>query len=220
MLITLLLAAHIAVLGYWLGADLCINSTFRFVSRASAMPYTERNRLMEHVLDIDQHVRYALILQIGLGTALAALFGYLPGGTVLAAIAGMVALAWLALVELTHRRRHQPAGIVLSKADQGIRYFAVALALLAGAAALTGHLDLSGWLAIKLLLFAGVIVSGIGIRIELRKYFRIWQEIGAAGSTPERELLLWRRYISATSVLVILWLCVTGIALLSVFKPL
>jgi len=73
-----LLAIHIAVLGYWLGSELVINSTYRYVSYSGDMPFAERARLMEHVMHVDQHVRYALALQATLGTALAALA---PGGT-------------------------------------------------------------------------------------------------------------------------------------------
>ena len=80
MLVQALLVAHIAVLGYWLGAELVINSTYRYVSWSGAMPFPERDRLMQHVMDVDQHVRYALILQAGLGAALAALLGHVPGG--------------------------------------------------------------------------------------------------------------------------------------------
>ena len=75
-----LLVAHIAVLGYWLGSELVINATYRYVSCADAMPFAERDRLMEHVMHVDQHVRYALVLQAALGTALAVTYGYIPGG--------------------------------------------------------------------------------------------------------------------------------------------
>ena len=74
MLETVLLVAHIAVLGYWLGSEFVINSGYRYVCRAATLPFIERNKLMDHVLDVDQHVRYAFILQIGLGTSLAALY--------------------------------------------------------------------------------------------------------------------------------------------------
>jgi hypothetical protein len=71
---------RIAVLGYWLGSELVINSTYRLVAFGDRLPFDERTRLMEHVMDVDQHVRYALVLQAALGTALAALYGLVPGG--------------------------------------------------------------------------------------------------------------------------------------------
>ena len=62
-----LLVFHIAVLGYWLGSELVINSTYRHVAWAADMPFEQRDRLMDHVMDADQHVRYALLLQLMLG---------------------------------------------------------------------------------------------------------------------------------------------------------
>jgi hypothetical protein len=219
MLIEALLLAHIAVLGYWLGSDLVINSTFRFVSRASSMPFVERARLLDHVMDVDQHVRYALVLQVGLGTALAALLGYLPGGAALAWAAGAVAVAWLILVEVTHRWRRRPVGTPLGRIDRATRYVAVAAAVVLAIGGLTGSFSLTGWLAWKLALLAGAIVSGLGIRFELTRYFRVWHEIGAEGSTAMRESLLRRRYTSATAVLVVLWLFIASIVALSLLKP-
>lgn len=58
-----ILVFHIAVLGYWLGSELVINSTYRYVSYSRNMPFDERQRLMDHVMVVDQHVRYALVLQ-------------------------------------------------------------------------------------------------------------------------------------------------------------
>ena len=107
MLISVLLVAHIAVLGYWLGSEFVINSTYRYVSYGSRMPFAERDRLMDHVMHVDQHVRYALVLQAGLGFALAALYGYVPGGTATAWVAGTLAAIWLAFVEIVHRLRHK-----------------------------------------------------------------------------------------------------------------
>ena len=52
-------------------------------------------------MDVDQHVRYALVLQATLGTILLALYGYVPGGATLAWLAaGLgIALARRTLVE-------------------------------------------------------------------------------------------------------------------------
>jgi len=219
MLIAALLLAHIAVLGYWLGSDLVINSTFRYVTRAGSIPFAERDRLLDHVMDIDQHVRYALLLQLGLGTALAALLGYVPGGAVVAWTAGAVTIAWLIHVELTHRWRKRRAGDVLVRIDRVLRYVAVASALIIAGGGLAGYLPLAEWLAWKLVLLAGVIACGLGIRFALTRYFGAWYEIGAQGSTPARETLLWRNYCRATSVLVLLWLLIAGIVALSLFKP-
>jgi len=219
MLLQTLLVAHIAVLGYWLGAELVINSTFRYVSYADGLPFAQRDRLLDHVMDVDQHVRYALILQLGLGTALAALYGYLPGGAAFAVVAGLFAVAWLALVELTHRRRKSSAGTLLALADHAVRHAVMLALLLLGALALTGVLPAPGWLAWKMILFAGVIVCGVGIRLALVRYFAVWQEIGAHGSDDALESRLRQGYRRATTVLVTLWLLIAAITVLSGVQP-
>jgi hypothetical protein len=57
---------------------------------------------------------------------------------------------------------------------------------------------------LKLVLLAGAIISGLGIRFELVQYFKVWHEIASEGSTAVRESLLRRRYVSVTAVLVLL----------------
>jgi hypothetical protein len=100
---------HIAVPGYWLGSELVINSAYRLVT-GEQLPFDQRTRLMEHVMDVDQHVRYALVLQAALGTALAALYGLVPGGETLAWGVLAAEALWLAFVEAVYRLRHAPAG--------------------------------------------------------------------------------------------------------------
>lgn len=214
-----LLVAHIAVVGYWLGSELVINSTYRYVIRAASLPFAERDRLMDHVMDVDQHVRYALVLQAALGTALAALSGLVPGGQVLAWVSLGVGAGWLAFVEAIHRRRGSPAGATLAAIDRGSRY--VLMALLIGiAAGLVGRgWELPVWLRWKLVAFAGVMACGVGIRLSLIGHFRTWAEMRAHGSTPEREAIVWRLYVRATSILVLLWALIGVAVALSVAKP-
>lgn len=219
MLFGALLIAHIAVLGYWLGSELVINSTYRYVSWSADMPFAERDRLMAHVMDVDQHVRYALILQAGLGTALAALLGYLPGSTALAVGAGIAAAAWLTLTEITHRRRTSSSGRSLARIDHAIRYVAIVGLLVLCAAAFAGYVAMPSWLTWKLLLFAGVIACGVGIRWQLIGFFVIWRFIADTGPNPGLERDIRRTYVKATSILGMLWLLIAGIVVLSIVNP-
>ncbi|HNP66051.1 MAG TPA: hypothetical protein PKH39_19130 [Woeseiaceae bacterium] len=219
MLIHALLVAHIVVLGYWLGSELVINSTYRYMSWADGLPFEERNRLLDHVLDVDQHVRYAMVLQAGLGTALAAYLGYLPGGPRLALAAGVLALLWLALVEVTHRWRKLPRGRKWLRTDMAVRYALITVLLGYAVASVFGVTGLPSWLAWKLALFAGTIASGLGIRTWLIRLYRSWPRMGTEGSTPELEKEIRHVYVMATATLGLLWVCIAGITLLSVFKP-
>ncbi len=219
MLIHFLWVAHIAVLGYWLGSELVINSTYRHVSLARDMPFEARNRLMDHVMDVDQHVRYALLLQLILGFALLFLMGLLPGGKTGAWCTMVAGTAWFVLVEVTHHKRNSELGMRLAAIDRGVRYF-VMLALSGFAiSTLAGVWTLPAWLAWKLLGFVGVMACGVGIRLVLIRYFSVWAEIAREGSTEDRERQVRALYQRATSVLVLLWIFIAWVVWLSVFKP-
>jgi hypothetical protein len=219
MLIRALLLAHVLVVGYWLGAELVINSTYRYVAFSAGMPFAERDRLMDHVMDVDQHVRYALVLQAGIGTALAALLGYFPGGSATAWAAAAGATAWLVLVEATHRARRRPIGARLAATDRAVRWLAIAaLGGLAGAAAL-GSAPFPRWFGWKLVLLAGVVASGLGIRHALARFFAAWGTLARDGSTPGTERSVRAACLRATGVLGLLWLCIAGVAGLSLLKP-
>lgn len=214
-----LLAAHIAVLGYWLGSELVINSTYRYVSYSGDMPFAERARLMEHVMHVDQHVRYALALQATLGTALASLYGYIPGGDKLAIGAGIFGVLWLVFIEAVHRLRHRPVGKRLAVIDRGSRYVLMAVLVAIAAGLIGGGWPMPEWLRWKLALFAGVIACGVGIRFALIGHFRTWAIMARDGPTPETNAIIRRTYFRATSILVLLWVFIAGIAVLSVWKP-
>ena len=219
MLIEVLLVFHIAVLGYWLGSEFVINSEYRYVCRASSMPFPERKKLMEHVMDVDHHVRYALVLQAGLGTVLAALLGYIPGGITLAWAAGIVGILWLVFVETIHRVRHGYRGQTLALIDRSIRYVLLIVLFGVGVTTAIGAISLQGWLALKLVLFGCVIASGVGIRLSIIAFFRIWGDIDANGSTEDKEKEIWWIDTWGTGILVLLWVFIAGIVVLSVIKP-
>jgi len=218
MMINVLLVAHIAVLGYWLGSEFVINSTFRYVSWSSGMDFRERNRLMEHVMDVDQHVRYALVLQLGLGLALAALYGFIPGHTVAAWAALSFMLLWLIFVEATHRLRHSKLGATLAAIDRRSRYILLLGLAGYGILGLVSTNSLPTWLAVKLLFFAGVISCGVGIRLSLIKWFSVWQNIREQGSNATNEDALRTAYTKATAILCMLWVCICAIVYLSLWK--
>jgi len=212
------LLLHILVVGYWLGSELVINSTFRYVCWSGGMPFEERARLMDHVMVVDQHVRYALILQASLGTALGAWLGYFPGGQVLALVALGLGLLWLGFVELTHRRRHEPSGNMLSLIDRLSRAVLAGALVVIAAAAFAGANALAPWLAAKLFLFAGVITSGLVIRVFLMRFFQTWATIKQVGSDDKKEARIRELYVKSTTTLIVLWLFIAGIVWLSFSK--
>lgn len=214
-----LLVAHIAVLGYWLGSELVINSTYKYVSYSSDMPFGERARLMEHVMHVDQHVRYALVLQAGLGFMLAISYGFIPGGDTAFWATGIIMILWLGFVEAVHRLRHNKTGLFFASIDRASRYVLITLFLALAFQLIGGGWPAPMWLRIKFGLFAGIILCGVGIRFALIEHFRTWKIMASEGVTDARNDVIKRTYIKATSVLALLWIFIAALVIVSVLKP-
>ncbi|HPF27431.1 MAG TPA: hypothetical protein PK159_12640, partial [Steroidobacteraceae bacterium] len=82
-----------------------------------------------------------------------------------------------------------------------------------------GFMSLPGWLTLKLALFGGVFLAGVGIRVALMAFFRAWQEVAEKGSSDARETAIRQGYWRATAVLIGLWLLIGAMVVLSVGKP-
>lgn len=219
MLTQIILVAHITVLGYWLGAELIINSTYRRVAFGSDLPFAERTRWMEHVMGADQHVRYALALQAGLGFILADQFGYIPGGSALDWTVAGLTLVWLAFIELTHRLRGRAAGKWLAAADRGTRYVLIALLIMMSVGLVGGGWAMPLWLRVKLSLFAAVVACGVGIRLVLLRHFRTWSVMARHGLTAQINAVIRQVYFQGTLILVILWMFIASIVTVSIWRP-
>ncbi len=207
----IILVLHIAVLGYWLGSELVINSLYRFVCHRDDLPFSARDAMMDHVMVVDQHVRYALVLQLMLGLTLLAGLGLLPVSPWLLLLLGSV---WLGFVERVHRRRGHPSGKGFARIDRVSRYILIAALL---GAAFLGPLPF--WLRVKLGLFAGVMLCGIAIRHALIRHFGIWANMATDGASGGRNAAIKLIYTRATSILALLWLFIVGIVIVSIARP-
>lgn len=208
----IILFLHIAVLGYWFGAELVINSEYRLVCQRDDLPFAARDAMMDHVMVVDQHVRYALVLQLMLGAMLLDVGGYVPHGLFYPAL--IFGVIWLALVEAVHRLRQTNLGQRLAAMDRGIRYL-----LMVGLVAIVVVSSPPLWLSLKLIAFAGIIACGVGIRFMLIRHFRTWSEMREHGPTPARNATIKAIYVRATAILGLLWFCIAIIVTLSLAKP-
>lgn len=84
---------------------------------------------------------------------------------------------------------------------------------------LTGSPFGADWLAVKVILFGGIVACGLGVRHHIRKYLQVWPEVLADRSTPEIEQALRSSMIRGTWVLAMMHVLIWVIALLGVFKP-
>jgi len=213
--------AHVLVMGYWLGSELVINALTHYIARTTTLPAAERMRLWDFLLDVDQHVRNAMIMSVPLGFTLAAYLGLVPNEGAAMWWLWVLSALWFWFMWLVHWRRKAPEGVVLARWDWRIRY--TLITLFAGSAlwSLTsGSPYAAPWLALKVLLFAGGMVCGIFVRHYIREAYRsALPAIGAGRATQadNAEFALLMR--KATWALVVLWVLLFAIGALGALKP-
>jgi hypothetical protein len=218
---SLTLWLHVLVAGYWIGSDLVVNQLTHYTARAAGLPGTERRRLWDFLLDVDQHPRNALIFSVPLGLTLASMLGLVGiHGAGLGAVWFLSAL-WFWFMWMTHWKHQRPEGRTWAKWDWRLRYLLIAIAVGTGAFSLaTGRPFSAPWLAWKVILFGGVLTCGIGIRYYIRKSYEAWPRIWAGKPQPDDEAIVRRAMWRGTYVLWTLWAQLAVIGWLGVAKPL
>jgi hypothetical protein len=213
--------AHVLVMGYWLGSELVINALTHYITCATALPPAERMRLWDFLLDVDQHVRNAMIMSVPLGFTLASMLGLVPIDGVWMWLLWIASALWFWFMWLVHWRRKAPVGPALAKWDWRIRYLLIAVFAGTGASSLlTGWPYPTRWLALKVLLFAGAIVCGIFVRFCIKQAYRSALQAIAAGRATAADNEEFRiLMVKGTWALVVLWVLLFAIGALGALKP-
>lgn len=208
-------------MGYWLGSELVINALSHYLARTTSLSGAERMRLWDFLLDVDQHVRNAMILSVPLGFSLAALLGLSPiTGSRLTLLWALSAL-WFGHMWLVHLRRKSPSGSALARTDVWLRYvLIVAFAGAGGWSLATGSPFPARWLALKILLFAGAIACGLVVRHFIRVAYRsALPAIAADRATDADNAEFAQAMRGGTWALVVLWILLFAIGALGALKP-
>jgi hypothetical protein len=211
---------HILLFVYWLGADLGVFLASRYVARAD-LPLEERLRFLELLLKVDMGPRTALILMIPVGFQLATQLGVAPFATSALPLIWLAALAWLALAWWLYANVRNPASLSLARLDQLVRVTVAASFFGLGAWSWFAGAPLEArWLAAKFVLFAGVVVIGLILRVTIRDWVRGFGMLRAGEDAATANGLIHGAYRRATHFARGLWLLVAAIAFLGVTKPL
>jgi hypothetical protein len=212
--------AHVLVMGYWIGSDLVVNQLTHYVARSAALPPAERKRLWDFLIHVDQHPRNALILSVPIGFTLAAVLGLMPLGRGGLVLLWLASAAWFGFMWLTHLRRETVLGPTLARWDWRSRYLLITFFLALGVVSLaTGAPLRAPWLAWKVVLFAGVLACGIGIRFYIAAAYRAWPRIWAGQGSAADEALVRSSMQRGTYVLWTLWTLLLVIGWLGAVKP-
>ncbi len=201
----LLKSLHVLLVAVWLGMDFGTFYTYRRL-RDSSLSIETRKQMYRVFAFLDMGPRTALVLMLTLGVGLSYLgrWGFTgSSGRIFAIVTAIVGVLWVAALWHQHWVHSAPSGFPRAaghvKTQQIFRLFDIWLRLgLAGGLAVAAVISLVGesgviavdWLAWKLVLFAGIVLSGVGIRLFLPKIASALGEIFTNGSTPQSELAL------------------------------
>ena len=211
--------AHILLFVYWLGADLGVFLASRYVARTD-LPLEERLRFLELLLKVDMGPRTALILMVPVGFTLATALGIAEFARAWLPWIWVASVAWLALAWYLFRNARNPRSLPWTRLDQSLR-IAVALGFLAlglSTFATGGPLG-APWLAGKFVLFAGVILLGLMLRLTIRDWVTGFAQLRIEATRDAGNALIFGAHRRATRLAHLLWLFVAAIAFLGVVKP-
>jgi hypothetical protein len=219
---------HIVLFVFWLGGDLGVFYSSRFVLRPD-LPPVARNTALKIMSGLDLGPKICLVLFLPSGVTLMALdsHGARLGGftlfqwwTVLPV--WLFAFGWLFLTIKDH---HTPGKHPLvRRADWGIRI--TLIAVLYALAAYTifaaepfGVSSNPKWLGAKVALYATAVACGLGIRLTLRGFAAPYGALMTTGSTPEVERALRRAVDGCLPYVWGIWLSVLAVAAFGILKP-
>lgn len=217
----LLLFAHLLLFAYWLGSDVGVFYGITFVLRPDLSPET-RQTVMALIHWIDAIPRICFVLMVPLGITLSVSAGYIPLAeaqrTPVLAIAWAAGLIWLGASIAAYN------GISnrLASAEFGFRVLLLAGFVLAGLSSLAGQgpvIPGGTWLAVKLVLFGGIIGCSLILERLGKPMLEAAGPILEGRSTLALETKLASAVNRSRAVVVVLWGLIAILGFLGITKP-
>ncbi|QLY28784.1 hypothetical protein [Nocardia huaxiensis] len=219
---------HLVLFVFWLGGDLGVYYSSRFVIDPALTP-PARATALAVMSGLDLGPKICLVLFLPSGVTLmalephgASLFGidFFPWWVVVGV--WLFAGIWLALTVIAHRTHGRIAPVY--RADLVLRFAVIAAMAGAGLYALFatepfGVTTNPKWLGGKILLYATAIAAGLGIRMTLRPFGPAFGTLMSTGSTTGVERALRRSVDGCLPYVWAIWGSVLAAAALGVVKP-
>lgn len=181
---------HLLAFVYWLGGDLGTYFASRFVVDPKLSP-AQRHTALKIMLGCDQGPKLAMPLIFAIGFHMAAHIGYVQAPLSAVAAVWCVCLAWFANVNWLYFTQNAAAKARVAQWDLGFRILVVTgLAITGGLALVSESFIKADWLAVKTLIFAGLVACGIYIRIQLKPFVSAFGQLMTKGSSAEVEQTL------------------------------
>ncbi|MBS4751451.1 hypothetical protein KG112_01355 [Nocardioides sp. zg-ZUI104] len=223
---TVAIILHIVLFVYWLGGDLGVYYSSRFIIKPELSPET-RAIAAKIMVGCDMAPRFSLIL---FGASGVTLMYYGPLGEESFLTGWMVALAWVATLVWAYlslqeaRTGGQPSHGFFHRADLVIRHVAALVLVAMGLYAVVvsdpfGVETNPKWLGAKVVFYGLSIFCGIMIRRALKPFGPSFGRLMTEGSSPEVEDGIVGSIRRSEPWVYAIWFFVLAAAVLGVIKP-
>jgi uncharacterized membrane protein len=228
----LLKTLHILLVGLWIGTDIATMAGFRGLCDET-LDIKTRLRMSKLSDAMDMGPRSSLVLLLMLGLFMTNLGEWgLEGkrGEWLAWGAAAVGVVWFLGVWQQYFIGHKPETERTAGARRFHKWFRhidlwwriglSGVLVVAAVWSLAGDGPFNArWLAAKQILFAGIVMCGVGLRLMLPPIMRCVMVIVQEGSTPEREAALERWAWPAQALVFLIWVIIAVMSWLATAKP-
>lgn len=209
---------HILLFVYWLGGDLGVFLLAK-AARRPELSFAERAFALQMAVRIDLIPRlcFAVMWPVGLHVTASGGFAVVPPLSL--AISWVLALGWIALLFAMGRHEGQPLGARLSRINLGLQVAVMLVIGYFGITALLGWGPLpGGWFGAKVLLFALIFATSIGIDIAFRPIGAAFGRLAVEGSRADIESIIAGAIDGAIRWVLLLYALLVLIAFLGVTK--
>lgn len=197
---------HVIGFAYWLGGDLGVFYSSFFVANEK-LSTNVRVTTAKILFALDQAPRICMTMMLPTGIHLTWQMGVFRFSPAVMALIWLTAFAWLAMVITLHVAAQSKGKAMLTALDFWFRLLLSASLVIIGATAqFTDRLDMPHWVAIKLIIFGGLIACGLLVRIRLRPFGPAFANM-ARGAATDADNAAIRKSLGATKPFVIcIWI--------------
>jgi hypothetical protein len=212
------LILHLLLFVYWLGGDVGVFYSSRFVVDASRSREA-RLTAAKIMLGLDLIPRICMSLMLTVGGLLNEFYGVRHPAWELVALVALGPF-WLGMVLFLHLREGSAVAHKVQRFDFGFRWCMVAAILVSAVHSLIdGRLDAYPWLAAKLVIFAFLVFCGLMIRVGMPPFAAGLRALAADRVTPEVDARMRASLARMRRWVVAIWVGVLASAVLGVLKP-
>ena len=198
--------AHVIAFVYWLGGDLGTFYASRYVIRTD-IGVEARSTALKIMMGCDQGPKICMPLILATGLAMTQEAGLIMLPEWVPPVVWLVCLVWVLNVIYLYYSQNQVLKETITKIDF---YCRIVVAVSVASVAIAGLNDSTfikdEWLCYKMLVFAGLVVSGLMIRIQLKPFTPAFVRLVTEGASEEVNSTLSRSVQRASVFVYSIWI--------------